>query len=730
MNLSRIAKMWILISSVSSFYTPCVASGDFAPVTETEYEFEGLTEHHLLHQSTINQLNNVMRLSSGSTATAFLLPLISLTFLAGTDLWGQTTSIWEKAWETASTYSHDSPFLIDDLGRGRYAIASEWGIEVTDDGGVTWKNVHRYSIDDAIGSGTFYMTKVTDISLAAPDHIVATLDSTLSIPGGSVEVSIVKVTTDGGTTWHYFSPGEDYRFTHVSMFDDRGGVAVARHRGDGPDLLFHTYNGGFDWDPISFPEGVRYARDIHVLGQAEWGMRAYDTVSRSDYFYRTDDAGETWNRSPESLPSIRRLRFVTPAIAWGVARMSTGVGHTQRDVIRKSVDGGMTWHTVLDTVLDFRFGLADIDFADADNGIAVGPYAKILRTTDGGETWVQEWPPSDLISEYIGLVGISFTAPDEALVVAGGGTSIAWRGGQTLVAPTIIEPAHNFLNHPTTTTLRWAPIEGATHYDVQVGDTTYEYDIVAHEVFNDPYIEETGLTGTSLELELEPHVRYAIRVRARGGDLVSDWSVRLNLLTQGDEGVLASPYFTSPEMGAKDQPLDVELSWSGIAGAIGYDLQVGTDPAFFVSPMNWNNLPGTSHLVTGLSANTTYYAQVRARNAEGVTSRWSSNVEGALIFITAKISSGGGTDIAFSAEIRPNVTADIADIVIRASGPEVIDLSVIDLQGVVRLRRSLWLGESGEHRRRLDLEGLPPGRYVVVLERARERYRLPVLILR
>jgi photosystem II stability/assembly factor-like uncharacterized protein len=62
--------------------------------------------------------------------------------------------------------------------------------------------------------------------------------------------------------------------------------------------------------------------------------------------------------------------------------------------------------------------LQGVSFADANNGIAVGSFDTILRTTDGGATWVTQ----DSGTTFVSFLGVSFTDANNATVVGEDGT--------------------------------------------------------------------------------------------------------------------------------------------------------------------------------------------------------------------------------------------------------------------------------------------------------------------
>lgn len=107
------------------------------------------------------------------------------------------------------------------------------------------------------------------------------------------------------------------------------------------------------------------------------------------------------------------------------ANVGTVVGF---ETILRTTDGGATWEEQYP-----GFGrqiLIDVSFTDANTGTAVGDRGTILRTTDGGVTWVQQ--DSGTTST---LISVSFTDASNGTAVGSQGTILRTTdGGQTWVS--------------------------------------------------------------------------------------------------------------------------------------------------------------------------------------------------------------------------------------------------------------------------------------------------------
>ncbi|MCR3760143.1 hypothetical protein KYB31_14285 [Clostridium felsineum] len=142
-------------------------------------------------------------------------------------------------------------------------------------------------------------------------------------------------------------------------------------------------------------------------------------------------------------------------------------------------------------------------------------------------------------------------------------------------------------------TVSWTAASGAASYDIEVNGTII-----------------SGITGTNYVITgLTPGTTYTYKVRVNTSNGIGDWS---NPIVKADLNIIPSNGVTAIVTGTS-----VNLSWQGIAGAAGYDVEVdGT----IVSVGNI-----TSYVATNLQPGVTHTYRIRP-TTEGGVGDWSSPI--------------------------------------------------------------------------------------------------------
>ncbi len=134
-------------------------------------------------------------------------------------------------------------------------------------------------------------------------------------------------------------------------------------------------------------------------------------------------------------------------------------------------------------------------------------------------------------------------------------------------------------------TLSWAAVAGATSYDVLFSGITY------------------NVAGTSKTISgLTPGTSYTYAIRANNAGGSSTYGATQTIITLGK--------FPAVPAGVKKTATEdsITISWDAVDGATGYDI-------LFNGTLY--SVTSTSKTITGLSPNTNYTCQVRAKDADG-----------------------------------------------------------------------------------------------------------------
>ena len=150
--------------------------------------------------------------------------------------------------------------------------------------------------------------------------------------------------------------------------------------GDGLGIA-RTTDGGLTWSTFRSPSGTAALRSVAGLGVSETAVAVGDG-GKIEYI-------DFMSAHAQSAPSVNLhgVAFVDALSGWAVGDSAT---------ILRTSNGGLTWLSpdtsvpTMPGLLPSQSSIRAVAFADASNGIAVGQYQGVWRTSDGGSTWVVE----------------------------------------------------------------------------------------------------------------------------------------------------------------------------------------------------------------------------------------------------------------------------------------------------------------------------------------------------
>ena len=276
-------------------------------------------------------------------------------------------------------------------------LAGSFGVAWTDNGGTSWQ-----------------------LARGLPGTVErASVNGSRGVAVGSFEG--LAVSTDAGHTWKQYRPipGKVY---DVQALPDRLLAATASQ--------LYSSTDGIVWKAVGhFAGGDTYGSRIHFADATHGTMVSAVQVST------THDGGRTWRVAySNTYYTTLRLGAFTRSADSAFSVGVSGKGPSEYFVERVE---GTTFTDVegLPTPVSVYRGLSDVAFA-GDTGYAVGWEGVLLRSTDGGATWVRETPPPSY--ERTTFKSVAVLSADRAIAVTFGG------GIVTRDAPAITDVSHPY----------------------------------------------------------------------------------------------------------------------------------------------------------------------------------------------------------------------------------------------------------------------------------------------
>lgn len=275
-------------------------------------------------------------------------------FIISTENGGQTwtSHLSGTSWDLYALDMHDNSTSYA-CGRSGIIISKDWDED-------TWTNENE--------SLNYWLNSIVS-STGAPDYAVGSEGMILRGTDG------VWTQKETGFTWELNDISsialQDYTYQVVGRY----GIIM---KNDGFDTDFEIEN-DFFWDWFLAIDFVNADTGWAVGGDPGWGG-TYDGI-----IVYTVDGGETWEVQKHLQTLLSDIKFVNESQGWAVGK---------NGLILHTATGGQVW-TTQQNPLSGKF--TSVSFTDENNGWVVSSsnWGEIIHTSNGGNDWVVQTNPSD-----------------------------------------------------------------------------------------------------------------------------------------------------------------------------------------------------------------------------------------------------------------------------------------------------------------------------------------------
>ena len=266
---------------------------------------------------------------------------------------------------------------------GNFGLEYPWN-RVTTDGGKTWYTTladsGKYIIDSITGKKYWYQ----------PPRVKSVLYKDMKLCIIGCDSGYYYRSTDRCQTWEKNKLPTNTTIESIFMYNQKlGGIAS-----DG--TIFLTFNGGISYQKsyIQLPDSLmpKAFEGISILEPGRiivLGTRLNNSKYH-EYLIESNDSGKTWSFLNNIFEKrFYSILFINSKIGWVIGGDQIK-SNTRKQTILHTEDGGKNWIIQLDTLVSPYTPLNNISFADSLNGVALGYYWNLWRTSDGGNHWYKD----------------------------------------------------------------------------------------------------------------------------------------------------------------------------------------------------------------------------------------------------------------------------------------------------------------------------------------------------
>ncbi|MFM2361529.1 MAG: hypothetical protein RLZZ316_431 [Bacteroidota bacterium] len=355
--------------------------------------------------------------------------------------------IRESSLPQGKNYSSNGTWAIDIAPNGRVLTLGTNGVVADSMPGGTWQSAYvstplsagynKIDFTDcnngiAVGGGNITVT--TDggqnwIDKVRPDFVATFVNITgVTYPNLSklyltTNVGSIYQSPDKGTTLDPVYINGAFQMNDVTAIGNDTVWAVGYSAFSVPaasrkSSIFRSFNNGLSWQSFDIAVTTTTpAFTAPILSQMAFPSRTVGYVAGSrNGVYKTTDGGATWtNISPFPSVNFAPAGFPNASITYTevfaldentvflTGNMFTNVGVKR---VYKSIDGGSTWIDITGNITAILpvGNLNGILMHDANNGYVVAPGGALLKTTDGGASWILDIAPTNSLFNTMSFV--------------------------------------------------------------------------------------------------------------------------------------------------------------------------------------------------------------------------------------------------------------------------------------------------------------------------------------